>query len=72
MISTMSKVRLVLEVEEEYRDALKLESALSGRTMVEVAEAIIAEHLPAALKQIRERRGEQKPAKGKGRKSDDT
>jgi hypothetical protein len=56
MLAVMSKVRLVLMVEEETREALRLESALSSQDMSLIVEELIRTHLSEALEQIRERR----------------
>lgn len=56
MLAVMSKVRLVVMVEEEIRDALRLESALAGRDMSEIVEDLIRDRLADAMQKIRERR----------------
>jgi hypothetical protein len=58
MIECMEKVevRMVLVVEDEIRDALRLESALSGKDMKDIIEELVKEHLRDALAQIRKRR----------------
>ena len=58
------RVRLVLLVDEEVREALRAESALSGREMSEIVETLLRENLSDALLQIRQRR---QGDKGKGK-----
>ena len=61
-----TKVRLALVVDEEVRDALRLESALSGKDMAELIEDLVRDHFTNAVEQIRGRRA----AKDKRKKAD--
>lgn len=63
MFATMSKVRAVLQLEEDNREALRLESALTRKDMGEIVDDLIREHLSEALSQIRERRAARDRAK---------
>lgn len=63
MPAANNKVRLVLMIREELRDALHLEAALSARYMGEVLESLIETHLPEAVKQIHQRRLQHTKAK---------
>ena len=65
MLIAMSKVRVVLVVEEEIRDALRLESALTRQDMAEVISNLVRTHLASAIESIRARRGEESKAKKK-------
>lgn len=65
MIETMTKVRVVLQFDEEARDALRLESALTGKDMGVIMEELIREHLSESLEQIRTRREKAERAKKK-------
>jgi hypothetical protein len=56
MIATMNKVRLVVEIDEELRDALRAESGLRGEGMAEIVEQLFRENFANTIKQIRERR----------------
>lgn len=64
MTEVMSKVRTVLQIDEEIRDVLRLESALTSKDMGEIVEELIRQHLPEQLEQIRGRRAK-RPNKDK-------
>ncbi len=55
-VMEQTQVRMVLVVDEEIRDALKLESALSKKDMADIVADYVREHLSDALEQIRKRR----------------
>lgn len=59
MLAVMSKVRAVLQLEEDSREALRLESALTRKDMGEIVDELIREHLTEALEQIRARKAAQ-------------
>lgn len=56
MLEVMEKVRVVLKVDEEIRDALRLESALAGKDMADIIADIVKINFADALAQIRARR----------------
>lgn len=56
MLTTMSKVRLVLVVDDEIRDTLRAESGLSGEDMAEIVARLIKESFPKTFKEVRARR----------------
>lgn len=58
MLATMGKVRLVLSVDDEIRDAIRLEAALQGKDMAEVFAEMVEKHQSDALAQIRKRRSQ--------------
>ncbi len=66
MLDTMEKVRLVLSVDDEIRDALRLEAALSGKDMAEIITEIVEKHHADALAQIRKRRAQAERVAKKG------
>lgn len=60
MLAVMAKSRLVVLIEPELHDALRLESALSGKDMAEIVEELLRTNLVDALTKIRERRRKEK------------
>lgn len=65
MSTEAQKVRVVLMIEEECRDALRLEAALESNDMGDVVSDLIRKHLTDALARIRERRTKQEKSKHK-------
>ncbi len=65
MLATMNKVRVVLMIDEDVRDALRLESALEHKDMGDIVESILRESLASAVEQIRARRAAQEKNKDK-------
>lgn len=55
MIASMNRVRLVVQIDEDIRDALRLEAALRREDMGEIASRILREALADALDQIKRR-----------------
>lgn len=56
LMEEKTKVRLVLSVEGEIRDALRLESAFTHKDMSDIIADLVREHLPDAVNQVRRRR----------------
>ena len=56
MLLHMSKVRLVLVVDDEIRDTLRAESGLSGEDMAEIVANLVRSTFPKTLKEVRARR----------------
>ncbi len=65
MLATMEQVRMVLVVDDEIRDALRLESALANKDMAELIQDLVREHFSDALEQIRKRRAVRDKKKSK-------
>lgn len=65
MLETMDKVRMVLMVDPEVRDALRLESALSEKDMADLVADLVRNNFPEALAQIRRRRAQKEKSKQK-------
>jgi hypothetical protein len=56
MLAVMEKVRVVLVVEEEIRDALRLEATLQRKDMADILTDFVTSNFPDSLAQIRKRR----------------
>lgn len=61
-LNDMNKIRLVLVVEEEVRDVLKIEAGFKGSKgkMSEIVARLIRDSFPEILKQVRARRAKEK------------
>jgi hypothetical protein len=68
----MERVRLVLMVDEELREALRVESSMTGKDMSDIVADLLRENLADTLELLRNRRqqGERKKP-GKGRQPSD-
>jgi hypothetical protein len=67
----MERVRLVLMVDEELREALRVESSMTGKDMSDIVADLLRDNLSDTLELLRSRRrgGEKKkPPRGQGRK----
>lgn len=65
MLSVMERVRVGILINDKTREILRLEALLTGKDMGEIVEELVAANLVSSAHLLEERRGQQKPPKGK-------